>query len=163
MFFGASRQSLTCLPLDGHGQDVQHKSGTTMPPCIPPNHTSQSCRLCSYRQQCVPCVVVFLLIRVTCIAAIFCAFHVFIRRHRVFMWRHTSCFDLSEHTADGSIVTRWDWHFDPPFFCSLHLIIAFHLGPPPHPILCHIRPIRANTLRNGLLPSPHPEPTSMTL
>ena len=70
------------------------------------------------------------------------------------MEAHTSCCDLREHAVDGSIVIRWDWHFDPPFWFSLfdHRI---HLGPPAHPILCHVRPICANTLCNGLLPSPH--------
>ena len=46
------------------------------------------------------------------------------------MEAHTSCCDLREHAVDGSIVIRWDWHFDPPFF--LHLIIASILSL--HPI-----------------------------
>ena len=50
--------------------------------------------------------------------------------------------------------------FRSAIFCFLHLII---LGPPHHPILCHIHPICANTLHNCLLPSPHPEPTPVTL
>ena len=37
------------------------------------------------------------------------------------------------------------------------------LGPPRQPIPCQFRPICTNTLYNGLLPSPHPDPPSMAL
>ena len=76
------------------------------------------------------------------------------------MEAHTSCCVLREDAVDGSIVVRWN--------CIRHFLFSpldhrIHLGPPSHRILCHIRPICTNTLCDSLLPSPHPEPTSMTL
>ena len=37
----------------------------------------------------VPCVVIVLVLRVTCIAPIFCVFHVFIRRHTMYSYGGT--------------------------------------------------------------------------
>ena len=63
---------------------------------------------------------------------------------------------MEQSSFDGTVISIRHFLFSP-------LDLRIHLGPPPHPILCHVRPICANTLCNGLLPSPHPEPTSMTL
>ena len=124
-----------------------------MPPTL---HTSQSCKLCCIAE-----------LEPGIVSASGSAFHVFVgfsssppdHLYRCYFLRiprfHTR--DLREHAVDGSIVIRWDWHFDPPFFCSLHLIIAAILALHPIRSWATFVQICANTQCNSLLSSPHPE------
>ena len=137
-------------------------------------HTSQSCRPCciaglqpgivSTFSSAFHALRFFVLIRIACFAAVFCVFHVFISRCHVNIWNpthHAAFFETktlstSRASFDGTGVSIHHLSFSPLDHC-------IHHGPPSQPILCHARPISTNTLRQCLLPSPHPEPTSMAL
>ena len=77
------------------------------------------------------------------------------------MEAHVSCCCLGEHAVngssnDGTAIAISHFLFSP-------LDHRIHLGPPRNPILCHFHPFCANTLSHCLLPSPHPDPTFVTL
>ena len=128
-----SQIHLPCLPLHGHVQDVQSKVARQSHPAYLPTLQAllYHCAGARHReclQQRVPRIVTFLLQYRWC----------FFRIPRIHteapcthMKGHTSCCNLREHAVDGSIIIRWDWHFDLPFFVSLSSTekwIAIHMG-----------------------------------
>ena len=99
--------------------------------------------------------------RVACVAA---AIHVFIRRRHVLMRRHTHIMLLFERRrCQWTVSHTMGLHLRSAIFCFFPLDHRIHLGPPRSPILCHFHPSCANTLCHCLHPSPHHEPTSVTL
>ena len=91
--FWASRQPLPSLTFHGHVQNVQRKMARQSHPALFPILQALLYRWAGawhreHFQQRVPCVVVFVLIRITCFAAVFlriCVFHVCIRRDHAHM------------------------------------------------------------------------------